>query len=204
MTIDAKQVKELREKTGAGMMDCKRALMDAEGDIKKAIENLRKSGIAKAEKKGTRFAKDGLVFSYIHPGGRLGVLVEIGCETDFVAKTDDFIKLTKDIAMQIAATNPISINRDGISDDVISQEKDIYLAQAENSRKPAHILEKIVTGRLDKFYQENCLMEQPFIKDPNRKVNDLITQAVAKLGEKIEVNRFTRFEIGEAGTNNNN
>lgn len=203
MNIDAKQVKELREKTGAGMMDCKRALQDAEGDIKKAIENLRKSGIAKAEKKGVRDARDGLVFSYIHPGGRLGVLVEIGCETDFVAKTDDFIKLSKNIAMQIAATNPIAINRDGISNDVISREKDIYLAQAENSRKPAHILEKIVTGRLDKFYQENCLMEQPFIKDPDKKVNDLVTQAVAKLGEKIEVNRFTRFEIGEAGTNNN-
>jgi len=204
MKIDAKQVKELREKTGAGMMDCKRALTDAEGDIKKAIENLRKAGIAKAEKKGTRVAKDGLVFAYIHPGGRLGVLVEVGCETDFVAKTDDFVKLCKDMAMQIAATNPIAVTRNGVSADVINREKDIFVAQAENSGKPANILEKIVTGRLEKFYQENCLMEQPFIKDPNKKVVDLVTQIVAKLGEKIEVNRFTRYEIGEAGIKNNN
>ncbi|MFH1852515.1 MAG: translation elongation factor Ts [Candidatus Neomarinimicrobiota bacterium] len=199
MNIDAKQVKELREKTGAGMMDCKRALTEANGDIEKAIENLRKSGIAKAEKKGVRVAQDGLVYAYIHPGGRLGVLLEISCETDFVAKTDDFIALSKDIAMQIAATNPTSIDRDGISAEMIAREKDIFMAQAENSGKPANILEKIVIGRMDKFYQENCLLEQVFIKDPEKKVSDLVTATIAKLGEKIEINRFTRFEIGEAG-----
>ncbi len=204
MKIDAKQVKELREKSGAGMMDCKRALIEAQGDTNKAIENLRKSGIAKAEKKGARLAKDGLVFAYIHPGGRLGVLVEVGCETDFVAKTTDFVKLSKDIAMQIAATNPIAVDRSGVNPDVINREKDIFMAQAENSGKPAHILDKIVTGRLEKFYQENCLMEQPFIKDSNKKVVDLMTQTIAKLGEKIEVNRFIRYEIGEAGITNNN
>ncbi len=201
MNIDAKQVKELREKTGAGMMDCKRALADAGGDVDKAVENLRKAGIAKAEKKGARVAKDGLVYAYIHPGGRLGVMVEISCETDFVAKTTDFQNMSKDIAMQIAATNPLAIDREGIPQELIDREKDIFLAQAENSGKPAHILEKIVVGRLDKFYQENCLMEQPFIKDPNSKVSDLITATIAKLGEKMEVNRFTRFEVGEANQN---
>lgn len=199
MNIDAKQVKELREKTGAGMMDCKRALTEANGDIEKAIENLRKSGIAKAEKKGVRAAQDGLVYAYIHPGGRLGVLLEISCETDFVAKTDDFIALSKDIAMQVAATNPTAIDRDGISAEMIAREKDIFMAQAENSGKPANILEKIVIGRMDKFYQENCLLEQVFIKDPDKKVSDLVTATIAKLGEKIEINRFSRFEIGEAG-----
>ncbi len=198
MNIDAKQVRDLREKTGAGMMDCKRALMEANGDLEKAIENLRKSGIAKAEKKGVRQAEDGLVFPYIHPGGRLGVLVEIGCETDFVAKTEDFQRLCKDVAMQIAATNPISIGRDGIDVSIINREKDIFLAQAKDTGKPANILEKIVAGRIEKFYQENCLLEQPFIKDPNKKVSDLLTEIVAKLGEKIEVNRFTRYEVGEA------
>lgn len=198
MNIDAKQVRDLREKTGAGMMDCKRALMEANGDLEKAIENLRKSGIAKAEKKGVRQAKDGLVFPYIHPGGRLGVLAEIGCETDFVAKTEDFQRLCKDIAMQIAATNPIAIGRDGIDVSILNHEKDIFLAQAKDTGKPANILEKIVAGRIEKFYQENCLLEQPFIKDPNKKVSDLLTEIVAKLGEKIEVNRFTRYEIGEA------
>ncbi len=197
MNIDAKQVKELREKTGAGMMDCKRALADAGGDIEKAVENLRKSGIAKAEKKSARVAKDGLVYAYIHPGGRLGVMVEVSCETDFVAKTDDFQGLAKDLAMQVAATNPVAIDRAGIPQEMLDREKDIFMAQAENSGKPAHILGKIVEGRLEKFYQENCLLEQPFIKDPNTKVADLIAAMVAKLGEKMEVNRFTRYEVGE-------
>ncbi len=199
MTIDAKLVKELREKTGAGMMDCKKALIESDGNLDKAVENLRKSGVAKAEKKGGRDAKDGLVYAYIHPGGRLGVLVEIGCETDFVAKTDDFINLSKDIAMQVAATNPLAIDRDGIDEAIAKQERDIFVAQAKNSGKPDHIIEKIVSGRMDKFYQENCLLEQPFIKDPDKKVGDLITATVAKLGEKMEINRFSRFEVGDNG-----
>ncbi len=197
MTIDAKLVKQLRDKTGAGMMDCKKALKESGGDLEKAIDFLRKSGIAKAEKKGSRLAKEGLVFSYIHHGGKLGVLLEIGCETDFVAKTDDFNKLSHDIAMQVAATNPISISKEDVPETVIAREKDIYTDQAKSSGKPDNIIEKMVLGRLNKFYQENCLLEQAFIKDPDKKVKDLVTETIATLGENITVNRFTRFAVGE-------
>jgi len=191
----------LRDKTGAGMMDCKKALLETEGNLDKAIDHLRKTGIAKAEKKGERTAKEGLVFSYIHHGGRLGVLVELNCETDFVAKTEGFSDLAHSLAMQIAATNPLSIRREDIHDDVLNREKEIFADQAKESGKPENIIEKIVDGRVEKFYAESCLLEQQFIKDPDRKVADLVTEAVATLGENIIVNRFVRFAIGESTLN---
>jgi len=198
MTINAKIVKELRDKTCAGMMDCKNALKETDGDLEKAVDHLRKSGIAKAEKKGERTAKEGLVFSYIHHGGRLGVLIELNCETDFVAKTDGFSDLAHNLAMQIAATNPLSIKREDIDQSLLDREKAIFSDQAKESGKPENILEKIVEGRVEKFFAESCLLEQQFIKDPERKVNDLLTEAVATLGENIIINRFTRYAIGES------
>ena len=201
MSIDATIVKQLREKTGAGMMDCKKALVETEGDINKAIDFLRKSGIAKAEKKGERTAKEGLVFSYIHHGGRLGVLLELNCETDFVAKTDGFSDLANNISMQIAATNPLSISRDEIDQSVLDREKEIFADQAKESGKADNIIDKIVEGRVEKFFAESCLLEQQYIKDPDRKVLDLITESVATLGENIVVNRFIRFAIGESSLN---
>ena len=198
MTINAKIVKELRDKTGAGMMDCKNALKETNGDLDKAVDHLRKTGIAKAEKKGERTAKEGLVFSYIHHGGRLGVLVELNCETDFVAKTDGFSDLAHNLAMQIAATNPLTIKRDDVDKLLLEREKAIFADQAKESGKPENILDKIVEGRVEKFYAESCLLEQQFIKDPERKVLDLLTEAVATLGENIIINRFTRYAIGES------
>ena len=198
MSIDAIVVKKLREKTGAGMMDCKKALVETKGDIDKAVDSLRKSGIAKAEKKGERTAKEGLVFSYIHHGGRLGVLLELNCETDFVAKTDGFSDLANNIAMQIAATNPLSISRDEIGQSVLDKEKEIFTDQAKESGKPENIIDKIVDGRIEIFFAESCLLEQQYIKSPDRKVLDLITEAVATLGENIFINRFNRFAIGES------
>ena len=197
MSVDAKLVKELREKTGAGMMDCKQALVKSSGDLDKAVDFLRKSGIAKAEKKVLRVAKEGMVYSYIHQGSRLGVLLEIGCETDFVAKTEGFQELAHNVAMQIAATNPIAIWRDEVSQKVIDREKEIYTDQAKSSGKPDNIIEKMVEGRLNKFYQETCLLEQNFIKDPDKKLKDIITETLAILGENITVNRYVRFAIGE-------
>ena len=201
MSIDATIVKKLREKTGAGMMDCKKALVETDGDIDKAVDFLRKSGIAKAEKKGERTAKEGLVFSYIHHGGRLGVLLELNCETDFVAKTDGFSDLANNISMQIAATNPLSISRDEIDQSFLDREKEIFADQAKESGKPDNIIDKIVEGRVEKFFAESCLLEQQYIKDPDRKVLDLITESVATLGENIVVNRFIRFAIGESSLN---
>ena len=201
MTINAKIVKELRDKTGAGMMDCKNALKETQGDLEKAVDHLRKTGIAKAEKKGKRTAKEGLVFSYIHHGGRLGVLVELNCETDFVAKTDGFSDLAHSLAMQIAATNPLSIKRDDVDKSLLEREKAIFSEQAKESGKPENILDKIVEGRVEKFFAESCLLEQQFIKDPERKVIDLLTEAVATLGENIIINRFTRYAIGESSDN---
>jgi len=197
MNIDAKRVKELREKTGAGMMDCKKALVEANGDIEIAIDNLRKSGAAKAAKKSSRSAKEGLIYSYIHHGGRLGVLLDIGCETDFVAKTDGFVDLARNISMQIAATNPISINRKDVSEDVINREKNIYFEQAKSTGKPDNVVEKIVDGKLNKYFQESCLMEQVYIKDSDKKIKDLVTETIATLGENITLNRYSRFAIGE-------
>ena len=201
MTISAKIVKELRDKTGAGMMDCKKALMETEGDLEKAVDHLRKSGIAKAEKKGARTAKEGIIYSYIHHGGRLGVLVELNCETDFVAKTDGFSELAHNLSMQIAATNPLSIKREDIDTSLLDREKSIFSDQAKESGKPQNILDKIVEGRVEKFYAETCLLEQQFIKDPERKVIDLLTEAVATLGENIIINRFTRYAIGDSSLN---
>ena len=202
MSIDAKLVKKLRDKTSAGMMDCKKALVESEGDFEKAVDHLRKSGIAKAEKKGIRETKDGLVHSYIHAGGRLGVLLEINCETDFVAKTEGFSDLAHNLSMQIAATNPLAIDREDVSESKLKREKDIYIEQAKSSGKPDDIIEKIVNGRLNKFYQENCLMEQVFIKDPDKRVQDLVTESIATLGENISISRYIRFAIGEINSNN--
>ena len=202
MSIDAKLVKKLRDKTSAGMMDCKKALVESEGDFEKAVDYLRKSGIAKAEKKGIRETKDGLVHSYIHAGGRLGVLIEINCETDFVAKTEGFSDLAHNLSMQIAATNPLAIDREGVSESILKREKDIYIEQAKSSGKPDDIIEKMVNGRLNKFYQENCLMEQVFIKDSDKRVQDLVTESIATLGENISISRYIRFAIGEINSNN--
>ena len=198
MSIDAKIVKELRDKTGAGMMDCKRALVESDGDLVKAVEALRKAGVTKAEKKWIRSAQDGLVYSYIHHGGRLGVLVEVNCETDFVAKTDGFNELVHNLAIQIAATNPVSVSREQVPGELVKSEQDIYTEQAKNSKKPDKMIEKIVTGKMDKYFQEICLLEQPFIKDPDKIVKDLITESIATLGENISVGRFIRYAVGES------
>ena len=197
MSIDAKVVKALRERTGAGMMDCKKALLETDGDLEKAVDHLRKTGIAKAEKKGQRTTKEGLIFSYIHHGGKLGVLLEINCETDFVAKTEGFNELAQNLSMQIAATNPASISRDDMDSAVLEREKTIFTDQAKESGKPDNIVEKMVEGRIEKFFAESCLLEQQYIKDSDRKISDLLTEAVSTLGENIVVNRFVRFAIGE-------
>lgn len=203
MSIDAKLVKALREKTGAGMMDCKKALQESQGNIEDAVDYLRKSGVSKAEKKGARATKEGLIYSYIHAGGRLGVLLEINCETDFVAKTDGFTDLAHNLAMQIAATNPLSVDKNSIDEETINREKNIFSEQAKMEGKPENIIDKMVDGRLKKFFQENCLLEQSYIKDPEKKVNDLLTETIAVLGENISINRFSRFAIGEIPDENN-
>ena len=203
MSINAKLVKTLRDKTGAGMMDCKRALVETAGDLEKAVDHLRKSGIAKAEKKGARETKEGLVYSYIHAGGRLGVLVELNCETDFVANTDGFTELAHNLAMQIAATNPIALDRDSIDGNVVAREKDIFTEQAKSQGKPDNIIERMVEGRINKFYQESCLMDQTYIKDPDKKIRDLFTETISTLGENISINRYIRFAIGETDPSSN-
>ncbi len=197
MEITAQAVKELRDKTGAGMMDCKNALKESDGDIEQAVEILRKRGIAKAEKKAAREVKDGLVHSYIHPGGKLGVLVEVNCETDFVANTDDFKDFVHNLSMHIAASNPVSITREEMPAELVEREMRIYTEQAKESGKPEHILEKIATGKLDKFYSENVLLEQAYIRDPEKTVKDYLTEVIAKLGENVSIRRFVRFQIGE-------
>lgn len=195
--ISASVVKELREKTGAGMMECKKALEATGGDIEKAITFLREKGMATAQKKSGRTVKEGLVTSYIHAGGKIGVIVEVNCETDFVARNDDFKNLTKDIAMQIAAVKPLYVKREDVPADVLAKEKEIYLTQAKNSGKPEKIWDKIVEGKLEKYYEEVCLYDQPFIKDPNLKIKDLVIQAISKIGENIQIRRFARFQVGE-------
>lgn len=197
MDVPAAQVKALREKTGAGFMDCKKALAEANGDVDKAIEVLRKKGIATAQKKAGREAREGVIESYIHPGSRLGVLLEVNCETDFVAKTDQFKTLARDLAMQVAAVNPRVVRREDLPAEVIDKELDIYRTQARNEGKPEPVVERIAQGKLEKFYQDVCLLEQSFIRDPNKSVNDLITEYIAKLGENIVVRRFVRFQLGE-------
>ncbi len=197
MTISAAQVKDLREKTGAGMMDCKKALSEAGGNMEKAIELLREKGLAAAAKKAGRIAAEGVVESYIHMGGKIGVLVEINCETDFVAKTDDFKEFARDIAMQIAAYNPQFVSRDEVPVEEIEKEKEIYKQQAINEGKPEHIAEKMVEGRIKNYYKEVCLLEQVFIKDGDKSVEVLLNEKVAKIGEKISIRRFTRYQLGE-------
>ncbi len=196
MNITAAMVKELREKTGVGMMDCKKALQESDGNIEKAVEVLREKGLAKAAKRSGRIAAEGIVDSYIH-GGRIGVLVEVNSETDFVAKNDEFKKFVKDIAMQVAASNPQYIKKEDVPKDVIEKEKEILKVQAINEGKPENIAEKMVEGRLKKFYKEVCLLEQPYIRDPEISVNDLLNQKIAKIGENITIRRFARFEVGE-------
>ena len=197
MEITAALVKELRDRSGVGMMECKKALLETGGNIDKAFDYLRKAGAAKALKKEGREAKEGVVLSYIHPGAKLGVLLELNCETDFVAKTDDFVNLGNDIAMHIAATDPLAVSSDNISNEIIEKEKEIYTEQAKKTNKPAEIIEKMVEGRLKKFFKENVLMEQDFVKDPNKTIKDIITDTVGKLGENIVITRFKRFQLGE-------
>ena len=195
--ISAAMVKELREKSGAGMMDCKKALVEAKGDLEKASEILRKKGVARAAKRAERTANEGRIEAYIHPGSKLGVLLEINCETDFVANTDDFSALARNIAMQIAASSPQFISREDVDQKTIDSEMDIYKEQARAQGKPDAILEKIATGKLDKFYSEVCLLEQPFVKDPDQTIEAYLKEAIGKLGENITIRRFTRFKIGE-------
>ena len=197
MSVSADLVKKLREKTGAGMMDCKRALEKAEGDMDKAIDHLRKQGMAQAAKKASRIAKEGIIYSYIHPGDKLGVLLELNCETDFVARTDDFKLLSKDIAMQIAATNPLVVTRSDLNPEILEKEKEIYRTQAKNEGKPEKIIERIVQGKLEKYFQEVCLLEQPFVKDQDRSMKNRMDETIAKLGENIAVKRFVRFRLGD-------
>ena len=194
--ITAKAVQELRKKTGLGMMDCKKALQETDGDLEKAVEHLRKQGMSAVEKRAGRDASDGLIESYIHQGSRLGVLVEVNCETDFVARTDDFQIFAKDIAMHIAASQPLAVARESIPVEAVEKEKAIFLEQAKNEGKPENIAEKIVEGRLEKYYQENCLLEQVFVKNPDQTIDELITELTAKIGEKISVRRFERFVLG--------
>ncbi len=197
MEISASVVKELREKTGAGMMECKKALEACGGDMEKAIVYLRERGLSIAQKKSARTANEGLITSYIHSGGKIGVLVEVNCETDFVARNEDFKEFSKDIAMQIAAVKPLYVKREDVPADVINKEKEIYATQAKATGKPEKVIEKIVEGKLEKFYEEVCLLDQPFIKDSNVKVKDLLTQLIAKIGENIQIKRFVRFQVGE-------
>ena len=199
MASAAEMVKELRERTGAGVMDCKAALDSSKGDLAGAVEFLRKKGLADAAKKAHREAKDGVVHAYIHPGAKIGVLVEINCETDFVARTEDFQQLVKDIAMQVAAANPSYVSREQVPVAVIEKEREIYREQMADQKKPPQVLEKIIEGKLEKFYAEQCLLDQPFIRDATGKlrIKDMVDQATAKMGERVVVKRFARFQVGE-------
>lgn len=192
-------VKELRELTGAGVVDCKAALDASQGDIQKAVEFLRKKGLADVAKRAHREAREGLVSAYIHTGGKIGVLVEVDCETDFVARTDAFRELVKDLAMQVAAANPTYVSREDVPGEVVEKEREIYRQQLADQKKPPHVLDKIVEGKLEKFYSEQCLLEQLFIKDPSGKtrVKDLVSQLSAQVGERVVARRFTRFQVGE-------
>lgn len=197
MNVTTDMVKTLRERTSAGVMDCKEALTKAEGDMEKAISYLREKGKVKAAQKAGRETRDGIVGAYIHPGSRLGVLVEINCETDFVAKTEEFKTLVKELAMQIAASNPLVIRREDLPQGTVEKEKEIYRNQALNEGKKEEIIERVVKGRMEKFYREVCLLEQPYIKDEEKRVQDLLDESIAKLGENITISRFARFKLGE-------
>jgi len=201
MASSAELVKELRERTGAGVMDCKAALDSSKGDLTGAVEFLRKKGLADAAKKAHREAKDGVVHAYIHPGAKIGVLVEVNCETDFVARTEDFQQLVKDLAMQVAAANPSYVSREEVPGPVIEKEREIYREQMADQKKPPQVLDKIIEGKLEKFFAEQCLLEQPFIRDSTGKtrIKDMVDQATSKLGERVVVKRFSRYQVGEGG-----
>jgi len=196
VTITSQMVKELRDKTNAGMMDCKKALTETAGDMEKAVDLLRQKGLAVAAKRAGRETKEGVVETYIHAGGKLGVMVEVGCETDFVAKTDDFKAFAKNVAMHIAAANPVAVNRDEVPAEILQREKDIYVNQALESGKPQQIVEKIVAGKVEKYLAEVCLMEQKYVKNPDLTIQDLLNELVAKMGENISIKKFARFQIG--------
>jgi elongation factor Ts len=198
MEITAKLVKDLREKTGLGMMDCKQALVEMQGDLEKAVDHLRKKGILKAAKREGRATSEGRIASYIHMNGKIGVLVELNCESDFVAKTDQFAELVKDLCMQVAASAPRWVSADQIPEEVLAKEKDIYMSQAREAGKPEKMLEKIADGKLKKFFSEVCLLDQPFVKDTDKTVGDLIKEKIGTLGENITIGRFVRFQLGES------
>ena len=197
MHIDAKVVKALREKTGAGMMDCKKALQEAGGNEEKAVDILREKGLSAAARRSDRAANQGIIDSYIHLGGKIGVLVEVNCETDFVARNDEFREFVRNICLQVAATNPVYLNKEEVPEKILEKERQIIKAQALNDGKPEKVIEKIVDGRLEKYYRENCLMEQAFIKDEDINIKELLTNLMARIGENIVIRRFSRFEIGE-------
>lgn len=196
MKITSQMVKELRDKTSAGMMDCKNALSETDGDMEKAVDLLRKKGLAVAAKRAGRATTEGVVESYIHAGSKLGVMIELNCETDFVAKTDQFRELARDLAMHVAAANPVAVDRNGVPEDIMAREKDIYVQQAKESGKPDNIVEKIVDGKIEKFLSEICLLEQKYVKNPDLSIQDLLTDCVGKMGENISIKRFCRFQIG--------
>lgn len=195
--ISADMVKELREATGSGIMDCKRVLAEAEGDFEKAVDLLRKKGLAKAAKRAGRSTSEGMICSYIHTGAKLGVLVEINCESDFVAKTDDFQTFAKNIAMHIAAASPAGLNPEDVDTKVVEKEREIYRAQMLEEGKPANIIDKIVDGKVEKFYKDVCLMSQQYVKDPQKTISDVLKETISKIGENIQIKRFVRFKIGE-------
>ena len=197
-TISAGMVKQLREKTGAGIMDCKEALKTCDGDVDKAVDFLRKKGLATAQKRAGRKMSEGTIQSYIHMGGKIGVMVEVNCESDFVAKTDDFNEFARNIAMHVAATNPVAISKDQVSEEIVEKEMEIYRDQALEMGKPENMIDKIATGKLNKFFKENCLLDQPYVRDPNISVADLLNEQIAKIGENISIRRFCRFQLGES------
>ena len=197
-TISATMVKQLREKSGAGMMDCKQALVECDADIDKAVDFLRKKGLATAQKRAGRAMTEGTVQSYIHMGGKLGVLVEVNCETDFVAKNEDFIVFAKNIAMHIAATNPLGLRAEDVPEETVQREREIYQAQALETGKPENVIAKIVDGKMNKFFKENCLLNQPYVRDPDLTVEDVLNELISKIGENITIRRFVRFQAGEA------
>lgn len=197
MAITAKMVQELRAQTGAGIMDCKQALTESGGDVEKAIEHLRKKGLASAAKRAGRVTSEGAVAAYIHGEGKIGVLVEVNCETDFVARTEQFQQLVKDVAMHIAASNPLYLKREEVPEDMVAKEREIYQAQFADSKKPEQVIEKIVDGKIDKYFSEVCLYEQPFVKDSDKTIQQLLTETIAQLGENLNIRRFTRFALGE-------
>ena len=196
MKITSQMVKELRDKTNAGMMDCKKALTETEGDLEKAVDLLRQKGLAVAQKRADRATKEGIIECYIHAGGKLGVMVEVGCETDFVAKTDDFTGFARDVAMHIAASNPVAVSREEVPAELVERERDIYKAQALEAGKPENIVDKMVSGKIEKYITEICLLDQKFIKNPDITVQDLLNELIAKMGENISIKRFARFQIG--------